>query len=268
MGKTHFGTCAVCGKRKNLTFEHIPPKATGNNQQVKFVADSTDIFKHGMENFESFKMKFGSQKGTGDYTLCSSCNNFLGSKYVDEFVDFSNPLGYYLQKIWDRPKLPILGHALHVKVNVNLFRFQKQVISMMMSLTGGAFSPDFREYLLDEDDRNFPWEKYLLTMNIQTETRRTRTTGQMAVVDADLGIQMMSEYQFFPFGFTLYNLEKSSEKMKLFGLDISNFSQLPDEKKEVELDIPISMFLKEMPVTSYEGELVNVNEYLKETWKK
>ncbi len=44
MSKTHFGECCVCGQRKNLTFEHIPPRKAHNTTQAIEIMNPIQFF--------------------------------------------------------------------------------------------------------------------------------------------------------------------------------------------------------------------------------
>lgn len=71
------GICHICGKKTELTFEHLPPRKANNNRAKAIVGD--ELTKHIAGNdkpwdFSSCKYK-DLQKGMGLYSLCQSCNN-------------------------------------------------------------------------------------------------------------------------------------------------------------------------------------------------
>ena len=77
-------TCNICLKQvEKLSQDHIPPKCCGNYKKVKFRKVYFD---------ENNKIKeFISQNGMKFQTICSSCNNELGSKYdkkIQEFMEY------------------------------------------------------------------------------------------------------------------------------------------------------------------------------------
>jgi len=77
--------CSICGEEKKLTFEHMPPKKSGNDNPVNIV---------GLENMTPlggymYQNKKKSPKGFGGYKLCKECNNLTGSYYAESYIDHS-----------------------------------------------------------------------------------------------------------------------------------------------------------------------------------
>jgi len=78
------GECVICRRERELTFEHIPPKGTGNNTSVKqygMLESLTDIEVKPWE-FEKMKWSQIKQRGQGYTAICKECNNKMGSWYV------------------------------------------------------------------------------------------------------------------------------------------------------------------------------------------
>ena len=77
--------CALCGKKRKLTFEHIPPRAALNNKPVKVVTGEALINQIGDSNKLPWDMNGVqytiNQKGSGRYSLCEECNNKTGHWY-------------------------------------------------------------------------------------------------------------------------------------------------------------------------------------------
>ena len=73
--------CHVCGAVGDLTFEHLPPRSTGNRHRTELVDIQAWLRpeEHGSE--EKGRI---SQKGAGAETLCEECNNRSGRLYVPE----------------------------------------------------------------------------------------------------------------------------------------------------------------------------------------
>jgi 5-methylcytosine-specific restriction endonuclease McrA len=89
------GTCHVCGKFGPLSFEHIPPRSTGNNHVVQ-IYSGDQVIKNsltGSDDASALKYK-PSQGGMGFYSLCESCNNYLGQNYEVDWVLF--PVFYWV----------------------------------------------------------------------------------------------------------------------------------------------------------------------------
>ena len=79
------GICCICGEYKKLTFEHIPPKSAFNDRSV-VLHKIEDIMCKAPNDFGRGRI---SQKGSGEYTLCSKCNNDTGAWYGDAFAEFA-----------------------------------------------------------------------------------------------------------------------------------------------------------------------------------
>ena len=256
MGKTHFGVCCVCGRERKLTFEHIPPKKANNNTQVKNILHPLEFFeseKAFNEKIKEIEFKLGSQKGMGDYTLCSSCNSFLGGNYVNEFIPFYNGLALFFKKnyqaIIDNSENGYLD--IRIQANTNFFRFQKQVVAMLMSTSKGIYKDYFKDYLLDESNSNFPSKNFKIIMNGYLDFKLSRQNGMMVGVDFSGGSASIgSEIQVFPLGFTLVKLEKSDKGENIdIGLDITNWSKLDDCPQKLEFSL--RTYIKAQPFPYY-----------------
>src|SRR5687768_1416234 len=80
------GICAICGKGTKLTFEHVPAKAAGNEE---------DVTVYGIEEWLSRDLESGEMpggyvqpQGTGAISICKPCNEYSGAHYVPEFAKF------------------------------------------------------------------------------------------------------------------------------------------------------------------------------------
>ncbi len=76
--------CSICGQIKELTFEHFPPGASGNQLPV-FMMDHRHLTPFD-ENLYGKKVK--SNKGLGANKTCKECNNNTGGYYANEYVKF------------------------------------------------------------------------------------------------------------------------------------------------------------------------------------
>lgn len=45
MGKNNYGICHICGKEKELTFEHLPPRKANNSNRAKAIVGD-ELTKH------------------------------------------------------------------------------------------------------------------------------------------------------------------------------------------------------------------------------
>ena len=103
---------------------------------------------------------------------------------------------------------------IDIKANINFFKFEKQVVSMLMSTSRGIYKNFFKEYLLDENNTNFPTDKFKIIMNGYLNFEVSRITEQMIGVDlvSNSPQTVGSEIQVFPLGFTLIELNNSNKE--------------------------------------------------------
>lgn len=90
--KKHHGLCRACGAHSDLSFEHMPPAASGNNTRARG-ANSLSILTSADPGAFPRSGWFPSQKGMGAYVLCKPCNEFFGRKYVNAYIAFAEGIG-------------------------------------------------------------------------------------------------------------------------------------------------------------------------------
>lgn len=80
------GLCAICGKGAKLTFEHVPPRAAGNEAGGTVYSIEEWLSR----DLESGEMPGGyiQPQGTGVMSICKPCNEYSGEWYVPEFAKF------------------------------------------------------------------------------------------------------------------------------------------------------------------------------------
>lgn len=240
MGKAHFGICCVCGAKRNMTFEHIPPRKANNTRQVKSIIDPIGFFENNQkfeDKIKTIKYKLGNQKGMGGYTLCSNCNSFFGSNYATEFIPFYNELSHFFANNYnDIISKSHNGYLdIDIQANINFFRFQKQVVSMLMSTSNGMYKKYFEDYLLNEQNNDFPNKKFKIIMNGYLDFNLSRQTGQMIGANFSGGTEIVgSEIQVFPLGFTLVELNGSNKEKDIkVGVNITEWAKLGDYQQKL-----------------------------------
>lgn len=137
MGKRKQGICCICGEKKELTYEHIPPKAAFNHFNLKLY----DFYGYIIKNDTKYKHL---QQGAGLYSLCAKCNNDTGTWYGSAYAEFANQgMRYYRHKATG---------VLSVPYTIYPLRVLKQVVSMFASVKGALWcknEPQIRKFLLD-----------------------------------------------------------------------------------------------------------------------
>ncbi len=144
MAKKAYGTCCICGKDTELTFEHIPPKAAFNHFHLRLY----DFFGYLIHNYTKYT---ATQNGMGRYSLCSSCNNRTGEWYGAAYAEFaSQGMSYYRTQAQGLMAVPYTIYPLRVL---------KQIVSCFASVNGPSWcqqNPMIREFLLNPYEQKFP----------------------------------------------------------------------------------------------------------------
>lgn len=124
--KTRKGRCRLCGETKDLTFEHIPPKSSFNRNTGFQISPLQEYLES--ENPLNPDLKgITKQGGTGNYSLCSNCNHFLGLNYVDSYNGW---VGVGINRLRVYKDSPIS----FVIVDFEPLKVLKQIFSMFISM--------------------------------------------------------------------------------------------------------------------------------------
>ena len=243
MGKKS-SKCCICGESKKLSFEHIPPKSTGNSNPIKGY-DIRYMLLNGRSNLkdtEGLSLHYKFNRGVGDYTLCKACNEYMGSHYVEQYACFIQGFIRMLNS-FENPITSKTIITITENKGVKALAFFKQVIAMFCSLTGDM--ADCKYFLLDKDSNDFNINKYRLCMvvvpNKDSNGWRT-TTGwgtRYLFHDDNSGnvSQRFAAYLQYPVGFLLYRVDDSAKSY--VGCDITQLSQCKfDDTPNFGMNIP------------------------------
>lgn len=235
MKKTVEGICKLCGQKKKLTYEHVPPESAFNSVSVKeFPPEATVDMMTGAGgrkpwDFSGLKGKVN-QRGGGGYYLCSDCNNNTGSWYISEYVKLANTFHYIITT-----NEMELGNtcSFHLK-DVFPLRILKAIMTMYCDINNGCMGDDqLREFLLDKESRNFDSEKYKLYIYMASQGMR-RISGISAMFIEGIGIVMTSEIGSYPVG-TILCIDKP-EAYTPPGLLLNSFAEYGyDDKCNVDI---------------------------------
>ena len=167
------GICAICGQGTRLTFEHVPPKAAGNEG---------DATIYGIEEWlgrdrQSGKMPGGYRqpRGTGNVSICKACNEHSGKWYVPEFAKFVGTVWTIFQQL---PASAVEEADASLEWQVVDFEIRrlralpvvKQIVASLLALNPPAFGhshPALVKFVLDPMCRGLP-ERYRLYMCLFT----------------------------------------------------------------------------------------------------
>lgn len=227
MKKRVFDVCCICGEEKELTYEHIPPKAAFNHFGLKLY----DFYDYIINNNTKYQHL---QKGAGRYSLCAKCNNDTGTWYGTAYAEFANQgMRYYRQKAKGIISVPYTIYPLRVL---------KQVVSMFASAKGAIWcenNPTIRSFLLDPNYRKLPPNVDVrMYMVDKGRSKIEPTAGQMNVFTGERFVG--SEIAYTPFSFICVD-DKSYTNYRVLNelYPLMQFAKYGyDERRELFLNIP------------------------------
>lgn len=186
------GICRICKKRKDLSFEHIPPKAAFNKYTKFRVIPFLEYVQN--SNNEDYKTTAKLQQGgLGEYCLCRSCNSFLGINYVPEYLKMAQVgMGIFKIKTFEKVNFTTF--------EISPFRFLKQVIAMFICINESEFTdnePELLKFVRDSKETYLP-EKFRVFMYLNNVGQFRNLTKMYTNTHG-----YVNELTFPPFGFVL-----------------------------------------------------------------
>jgi hypothetical protein len=227
------GPCHVCGQTAPLTFEHMPPRSAGNSQPRRVVDLQTSL-AHPVGEFPS-RGWMSMQRGVGLYTTCARCNNFAGTAYVPDYLDFAASMISGLET-WARHAEGAGQTGAPDKLRMSVERIHpgavvRQVLFMLMAASGssglGTRYPVLREIVLDKTTATLPREMALrLTL---LATQRSRVHHVAAEANFATGRERaLVEVAFTPFAWLLEIGDPSDRQ----AVDVSRWTEVPPEEEQ------------------------------------
>lgn len=199
-------TCCICGEERHLTFEHVPPQKAFNAHRAK-VSTMGDWLERD-QNGGNIKGQIV-QGGSGRFALCADCNNFTGSKYAAEYVEWARVAAAYLRRF--EPMAQFAQQQFSIRTGsfgiggVYPLRMAKQMVAMMMATSGPGLStanPELRDFVLDEKLVGLS-PKYRLYLSLFND-RKSRSSGVTGSVNVRTGGTTVGcEIAHFPFACAL-----------------------------------------------------------------
>ena len=201
--KTQKGRCRLCGEIKDLTFEHIPPKSTLNRNTGFHISPLQEYLES--ENPLNPKIKgIIKQGGTGNYSLCGNCNNFLGLNYVDSYNEW---VGVGIDRLKIYKNSPI---SFRID-DFEPLKVLKQIFSMFISMDDENCydrHKDLCDYVRDPNSNKLP-EKYQI-LTYLNDVGNIFYIHPSVYGNLKTGISVFcSELIFSPFGY-VFTLDRKS----------------------------------------------------------
>lgn len=200
------GICTLCGKGGKLSFEHVPPRASGN---------VPGVLMFGLHDWLARDQGTGEMSGgvpqpagTGVIGACEPCNRFMGGEYVPAFIRFTDAGREMLGQLADpspydaRPK----PTYLHVAFNeLDRLAVAKQIVAMLLMTSGRAVAernPELARFVLDPEARGLP-DRYRLFLALSPGPM-ARSTGVVGHLNTVTGqTRVVSELVYPPFGYAM-----------------------------------------------------------------
>ncbi|HPX94209.1 MAG TPA: hypothetical protein PLF30_01490 [Candidatus Moranbacteria bacterium] len=195
--KEKIGICNICNKKKQLTWDHVPPK--GGTGTVSIVQE-TVLQKLAAGNEKRYSL---SQNGIKYRTICKECNDKLGLEYDQELNKFvlgvkdiiekiRSPLKFISYKV--KPNLiikSIFGHLLAAKVASENTKIDKSLKAYFSGESEKAESKLHVYYWL------YPFENYVVLRDVVMPKVR----GSLE------NFGMFSILKYFPIGYIVTDFE-------------------------------------------------------------
>lgn len=246
MKKNKIGECHLCGIKKKLTFEHIPPKSAFNSKPI-YVQKYNNLFD---KNSYFYQKRIRSHAGLGAFTLCAECNNNTGSWYAKDFISFASQ-GMNILKEKEGKEIKTL---IPFKVRIKPLNVVKQLITMFLSIdsTKSVLNiPKLQKFIQDKNSQEFP-ENIRIFMYCTLSPYKRLSGFSIGRFSNFEGTSKLSEINFQPFG---YILGIDEVKPNLPYSEITPFLEYEyDEECNIEVHLP---YLKVK--TPFIGEYQNVS---------
>lgn len=137
------GTCNICGQFGRLTEDHVPPKSCRGIRDAEIRCLRDKLSKSGENSYSPRRV----QAGPYFRTLCSRCNNLLGSKYDPALADFCRQVRTLATSGLELPAASSVDIAPQAVMRSVLGHFCAQGVDRYKK---GPITEPLRDYLLDD----------------------------------------------------------------------------------------------------------------------
>lgn len=214
------GVCHLCGMYGPLTYEHVPPSSAYNDCRILEADINRMLGGNLVQELENPHGTYN-QRGAGNYTLCSQCNNSTGSWYGHAYVDF-------VKRTYHIPMLVRHSNEITINIECEPLKVLKQILVMFCSACGPGFAaknPDLVRYLLNANSRSYPPSLSIsLALFDRRNSRASRRSGITGRLDIDGGKNIFSEISFPPFNIVMC-IDSEEPDKRLFNItSFKNYS--------------------------------------------
>jgi hypothetical protein len=222
------GICHICGQKKELSFEHVPPAAAFNSRPILRTAFAKMLQT---DDFDNLKGKT-QQRGAGAHTLCERCNNTTGKWYGGAYASWAHQAMQILIAARGQP-------SLSYPFRLFPWGVLKQVICMFFSVNSSGFQkvqPDLVRFVLNPFSSEYPSTVRIFAF--YTLSNRIRSAGAAAMLRGP-GMHVFSEIAFAPFGFVMALSDTPPPDPRL--VDIGGFAKFSyrDWRTGISMRLPM-----------------------------
>jgi len=222
------GICRLCGEYKDLSFEHVPLRSTGNDQRtIKFNLRQALSLHQGERVRGSIE-----QGGIGFNSLCSKCNSDTDTWYGEAFRKWCRHGMEIMQRSNGQPKL------IYVR-NIFPLRILKQIVVMFLAINEPTFAKvniNLPAFARNRYEKYLP-PRYRFFVCFNNDDF-FRYYGVSSKNNAETGeIVLMSQISFPPYGYLL-TLDSNSPDERL--QEITHFSRYGwSETVDFQMKLPV-----------------------------
>lgn len=191
------GICRLCGKYKELSFEHIPPQSAFNDKMVVF-----ETMHKWMQGYKNPIQKF--PRGMGKYSLCEQCNKSTGLWYGTEFAHWAEQGLNWFEKTNGQS-------SLYLPFYIRPLNVIKQILVMMVAMASEAtleYHNELRRFLLNREQKYLPpWYSVYVYFKTNSQPRfeaeqAISNDGSVSYIDAEIALP--------PFGYCVSSSRKGN----------------------------------------------------------
>lgn len=247
--KPVFGTCRICARDADLTFEHIPPRSAGNATRARAMSVEDMLVRGADIDFPSNGWT-GSQRGAGMHVLCGGCNNGCGLRLVPEYTALAlTMIDAMSRQVTTGPDgKPAIAANIDLSLpDFALGNVARQAVAMLLGVSGGAavsrLHPELARLVLGEQVDPPPGVRLGLAL---AGYRRVRYAAPTAVGQDD-GVTVFAEVAAAPFRWTL-SWTGTGLADPLGTTDVTDWLAIPlDQRQPVQVALAVGMIIGSTP---------------------
>jgi hypothetical protein len=230
------GICSLCLERRQLSFEHVPPKRAFNNYPA--VAHTLFGLNLGDRGKKPPPLLNG-PGGLGRKSLCISCNGSTATWYGDAYADWTTQCLRYAPRVQDASELVL-------PFTIQPLNILKQIITMSVAVANHKVSwpqiDALRHFVLSRQAMSLPQHVIVRAYFNPIDPARknpqltqNRLSESCAVLDTRSGtsVFVFAEIAFPPMGYVVYFTNSNDIVSEDFEslCDIRRFSLYPYSRK-------------------------------------